>query len=186
MKKAIIKRGLQQPTVISQKRNQSGFTLIELGLVIAIATIMILGGVAWYASTSAAQRKNDAVQDLNAMRTIVLSMFQSQGNFTGLANSVITPASTFPQTLRVPGDATKIKSPWFDDGVDVAPATITSADDAMSLTYKTLQQSACIDFVSAVYTYFEETIVDGTTVTTVPEISGACADDVDVEFITAG
>ena len=167
----------------TMKRRQGGFTLMEIMMVLVIGAVITIGGITWYQSSQARQQSTDAVRDLNTLVTVIRSVYNGQGDYNGLANATVTRASSFPQPLRVPGNAALIKSQWLDDGVDLAAATQDTADDSFSITYKDLDDGACVDFTTQVYTYFDEVNVDGTTVASVADIAGNCADGVDVEFI---
>lgn len=158
------------------KRHQSGFTMIELMIVLALAAIATVIGISLYNSNSAQTEIEREVRNLNSLVPLVKQTFMTaQGNYEGLSNTVMLNSKSFPQSMRVNGSNTLIRHSWNNDGVDLSPVNfLGTANDSFEITYKSVPAQACQDLMSRVYKFFEEVAIGGTVVTNVGQISTAC------------
>lgn len=176
-----MKKEMQRSFTVAKRKMVSharsgeiGATLLELVMFIGLAALILIGGVAWYMTASEGQRVSDEVSNLNAITAIVRNTYTTQNNFNGLNNSVITRSSQFPDKMRIAGTPGTIKSSWDQNGVDLAPATVVSADDSFTITYNDVPEGACIDFTTRTFRFFEQTTVNGTVVNSVADVSAQC------------
>jgi len=159
------------------RKTHSGFALLELLLAIAILGALSVVVMRSFSSANSGSDVATATTNLNTLVTVVRSTFATQGNYTGLTNAAVTEASTFPQGMINPSDTDLIRTAWNSDGVDLAPTTVNSTDDAFTVTYKAggMDKGTCIDFVNSVYSYFHSTTVDGTAITGAADVAPNCA-----------
>lgn len=161
---------------MKMKRNQSGFTMIELMIVLALAAIATVIGISLYNSNSAQTEIEREVRNLNSLVPLVKQTFMTaQGNYEGLSNTVMLNSKSFPQGMRVGASNTLIRHSWNNDGVDLAPVNyLGTAFDSFTITYKAVPAQACQDLMTRVYKFFEEVNINGTVVTNVGNISTSC------------
>lgn len=137
-------------------RKQHGSTLIELIVVIGVIALIILG-VAKNANTATNSNTiRDEISNLATLSSTIKNMFSSQGNYEGLANSIVLQSSTFPEGMRVDADDTEnIKTTWASDGVQVASTNMLGSDnDGFTITYSNVPQKQCHDFIAATFRYY--------------------------------
>lgn len=158
----------------NQKR-QAGFGLIELMLSIGIIAILAIGVVSYFNNVDHSNKVKDEVNNLNAMSGAIRNMFNSQGSYQGLSNTVVLKSGGFPDRMRVPSSTTLIKHGWLTSGVTVAPATVASTDDSFTITYASIPEKACSDIVSNAFRFFEKTTINGTDITNVGLATSTCA-----------
>lgn len=161
---------------IKINRNQNGFTMIELMIVLALAAIATVIGISLYNSNSAQTEIEREVRNLNSLVPLVKQTFMTaQGNYEGLSNTVMLNSKSFPESMRVGSSNTLIRHSWNNDGVDLAPVNfLGTAFDSFTITYKSVPAAACQDLMSRVYKFFEEVDINGTVVTNVGNISTSC------------
>lgn len=159
---------------INRKRKQGGYSLLEITMVAGIIIIFSVAAIVGYRLASDSANMNKAVNNLNSLTAGVRNMFATQGDYTGLTNAVILTSNGIPEDMRVTGNTTQIKSPWFNDGITVAPANVGgTANDGFTMTFKNVPARACQDLVTKVFRSYTVK-VGSTTVTTVPQASTAC------------
>lgn len=157
-------------------KNQQGFTMIELMIVLALAAIATVIGISLYNSNSAQTEIEREVRNMNSLVPLIKQTFMTaQGSYDGLSNTVMLNSKSFPQGMRVPGNDTLIRHSWNNDGVELDPVNFFgTANDSFTITYKSVPAQACQDLMSRIYRFFEEVEVGGTVVSNVGEISTAC------------
>ena len=103
---------------------QKGMTLVELMASMGIAAGIVVGALSLYNVVSDGQKANQMVQDIDAMRSIAKRMYESQGNYTGLNNTLLISSGKIPTTLRSDATGGTIKS---RDGYDFTIAAGATA-----------------------------------------------------------
>lgn len=95
------------------KQRNTGFTLTEIAIVLAIVGIIL--GAIWVAAKSVldASRTNQAIQDISTMATNMRSVFAAQTQFTisDDQTSAMISAGVVPNNLLVSG-GTSAKNSW--------------------------------------------------------------------------
>jgi prepilin-type N-terminal cleavage/methylation domain-containing protein len=124
----------------SLKKRQSGFTLVELGMVVAIGAIIIGIGLVVVPSILASTRANAEISELPTVVTKIQRSFQNQPNYSLVSQSTIAGLKAFPDA-QVSG--TTITNRWGGT-VTVAPATLVTADDAVALTSTQIPTAECL------------------------------------------
>lgn len=94
----------QTVQTFSRKARQTGMTLIEIIVVLAIGALIIGGALSLYSNASSAQASNQMNSDLTAVRASVKSIYSTQGGYgTASLNSVLINAQKVPTTMSVSG-----------------------------------------------------------------------------------
>lgn len=131
---------------MSQTRNtrQSGFSLLELLLVVGVGALLLLAGLATYRLVTEGNNVNAATQLLNTLKTQVQRTFQSQGGYYVGGDGqdlvpILTNSGAFPSgTLNLAGVPI---DPW---GQVIVIEQEGANGEAFEITISNLPQSACL------------------------------------------
>ena len=110
---------------------------------------------------------------MTAVVSAIRDAFSSQGNYTGLQNSVVMKLNAFPDAMQSTG--TNIKHPWKSDGVTITSTTVNSTDDSFRIQFDDVPEKSCNALVSGTYSSFERVNVKGTSITGVANTATSCA-----------
>ena len=148
------------PSSLSAKRNQGGFSLIEMAIALAIAAA-VLFGIFYIVSVVQNKRITNAeAQSFNMMVSDVRTKFGSQGSFTGITPQAMVQLGVVPRNM-VSG-ATIVSG--FNTIVAVAAINLNgTAADAVEFTY-TVPRGNCADFATASEGAASRVTVGGTAV----------------------
>lgn len=160
---------------MKSKLRQAGFSLLEIVMVAGIIIVLSVAAIVAYQSAQQATNMNTAVSNLNSLTASIRNTFATQGDYTGLTNAVVLSSNSLPENMRVSAAGTTIKSPFANDGVDVAPANVGgTANDGFKITFKNVTGRQCQDFVNKMYRHYETVQAGSTTVTSVATAASAC------------
>lgn len=150
--------------MMMRQKAHKGFTLIEVLIVLAIAAGVLFAIFAAVSKVQAKSIAKEASEGLNLMVADVRAKFKSQGNFTGVTPQVLIQ-NRIPPSNMIQGN--QIISPW-NTPINVAPATLVTANDAVAFTYTGMGSEDCSNFVQAAEGSFSRISVNGTNVKDVP------------------
>lgn len=139
------------------KRQQGGFTLVELAIVIAIIVVAIVGIVAKIQSVRLTNQVSAESSNLNAIMGKVQSTFAGRANYNGVSTALLVAQSGFPSSMV---NGTTVTNVWGGNVTVAAGAGNTSVD----ITYAGVPTAACIELVSSASRQYNEVTV-GTTAT---------------------
>lgn len=133
----------------ASRRRRSGFSLVEIAMVLAIVALLVAGIMLFFSNANTAQRTNDAMAELAAIQQTVRSLYSGQADYTGLdavlvGNSRQMPAKWVRGTI---GSATGLSSP-FGAAVNVAAATTTTTNDSFTIAMTGVPAQACNKMVT--------------------------------------
>lgn len=164
------------------KRNQKGFTLIEMSIVLVIiAVLAVMGtrGVGIYKQT-----KNESeAQTINRVILALQTKFRNDTTTTGLTNTVVNNTGVLNKSGWTFAAGTITHG--MKGTVTFAPATIASADDAIGVTMATVPYSSCGD-IGRNATQHAEKITIGTTVVQTASTTPATGIAIDAACGTTG
>jgi prepilin-type N-terminal cleavage/methylation domain-containing protein len=124
----------------SVKKLQSGFTLVELGIVVAIAAVIIGLGLVVVPSILASVRANSEVSDLPTIATKVQKTFANVPNYSTLTQAIAVGMRVFPDATVA---GVTVTNRW-GGAVTIAPSTIVLANDAFTLTSVGVPAAECV------------------------------------------
>lgn len=145
-----------------KRKNQKGFTLVELMMVIAVIGVIGLGAVIVFGKAMSKQRVNAEIQTLSEVTSAIQKYYFSKANFGGLSNTIAVSYKLVPDDMIVSAPAT-IGNRWAGS-VTIAPATVSGANDSFSYTTTLVPSKECLDVVQALAPQYTATSVGGTVV----------------------
>lgn len=146
---------------LKMKKRQSGFTLVELGIVVAIAAVIIGIGLVVVPSILASTRANGEISDLPAITTKIQRSFANQPNYsspTAATMPVLINLRVFPES-EVNG--TTVNNRWGGT-ITAAVDTLKTAGDAVTITETNLPQAECVQVIQGVDRSYRKIAVNGT------------------------
>ncbi len=125
---------------------QSGFTLLELLLVIGVAALLLIGGIATYRLVSDGNKTTDTSRLLLTIRQEAQTMAQQQnGLYTGITFDSGSSSATSP--LVVGGVLRDRQRSPFNGVIAI---TVVNSDQNISVSFNNLPPSACEKLATAV------------------------------------
>lgn len=145
-------------------KKQAGLTLIEILIVLVIAAGLLFG--IFYLVSQANERSivRDEVQSYNTMANDARTSFRKQGDYAGVAGSVLIQLGIVPPTMI---NGTAIRSGW-NTAITVAPINLNgTANDGMEFSYS-VPRTSCPNFIDGVTNSAARISIDGEVVKNVP------------------
>lgn len=124
------------------KKRSLGYGLLEIGLGIAIAALLVAAGVAAYSLTSVDKQTADSAKLVQRIYATARSLYAGLPDYAGITSRIVASSNDIPRQYLIFSGATVtgIKSP-FGSPVEVAPR-----DNNTSIHIKlyNLPQQACV------------------------------------------
>lgn len=146
---------------IQQRKKQQGYSLVEIGIVMAIVAIGLFYAISKGVEMNNQSKSQSVAQDLAS--TIVPNakrLYATQSSYTGVTIGALRDNNVFPGTWNVAGTIT---GP-FTGAVTTSAATFVTAGDALTITVPNVYQSICSDIVRMMAGGIEQIAVGGTVV----------------------
>lgn len=146
-------------------KRQTGATLIEIIMVVALIAIITIGALTYYNSASESSKVQEAVGGLTGLSAVVRNQFQSQGDYQGLTEALLFRSTNVPVNMKSTVNTDQLRHPWSQTAASVLIAPSGSPFATFDITFAELPRGACVEITSKVYKSFESMTVNGTTVT---------------------
>lgn len=133
-------------------RREGGFTLLELLLVIGVAALLLIGGIATYRLVSDGNKTTETTRLLLTVRQEANAMAQQQnGVYTGIAFTGAAGADT-ASPLVTGGVLRSGQHNPFNGTMVITPTPDAGgvADANLEVTFNSLPQSACTKLMQAI------------------------------------
>lgn len=144
----------------SCKRRSMGFTLIELGIALALIGIGLFFVISKLGETSDASKAQNLVSDLSGIITNTKRLYATQTSYNGITMATLRDNAVFPTAWNVGGTIT---GP-FTGNVTVAASTLSTADDSAAITIPNIPSRVCTDIARMMSEGVAVMAVAGTTV----------------------
>lgn len=143
------------------RRNQRGFTLVELmiaSVIIAIGIALVYAGVKTY---MAKDRANTEGKELTPIFTNIQAKYSQRANYSGVTCAGLINLGVFPDVRQA--TATTLTNRW-GGSITCSVGTITSTNDVVNLTYTNVPEAECKDIVPMIEDAVRVVSVGGATV----------------------
>ena len=140
---------------------QRGVSIVELLIWLALAALVIIGGVVGANSFIAGNKTKQETEELPVIFTKIQKVYSQAASYNGITLGTLISNRVFPQD-RVTSATTATNR--FGGAVTVAAANITGTDDGAALTYSAVPEEGCIDLASAMARSAAKISVDATVV----------------------
>ena len=163
------------PSKIVKKQKlskQKGFTLVEVGIVVAIAAVIIGLGLVVVPSILSSNKANAEVSLIPAAVSKIQKAFSNQNDFSSATTAMVTKLNAFPNEQVNQTNGT-ITNRW-NGAVNVLPTNLHGTDnDGAAITSANIPSAECVAIVQGV----ERTVARITVGTTVVKAVGDAAAD---------
>lgn len=146
-------------------KRQTGATLIEIIMVVALIAIITIGALTYYNSASESSKVQEAVGGLTGLSAVIRNQFQSQGDYQGLTEALVFRSTNVPVNMKSVVNTDNLRHPWSQTAAAVLVAPAASPYANFTITFAELPRGACVEITSKVYKSFTSMTVNGTTVT---------------------
>lgn len=153
-----------KPTInATSTRRQAGFTLIELGLVLAIVALALGGVILGFQTHKNNNTKNLSIQYITYISSNAKQLFGQAGAYGDVNTEIAVRSGMIPRELRVAG--TNTANNPYGAPITVTPGNGTGANDLLVLGWGNVPGvEACNSIVRAVERDLRRVVVAGTTV----------------------
>lgn len=146
---------------IVRRHLQGGFTLIELGIVVAIGFLLIGIGLYKAPSIMAGYRANAETTELPQVVTNMQKVAANAPNYTGFTLDTFIRNDAFPQNrTTIPASGAATATNRWNGPIIFAPGTITTAGDIGRLVHSGVPDSECKAVVNATAQMFRRVFID--------------------------
>lgn len=183
----------------SIQRNQGGFSLVEILLVLGIIAILAIAAFIIFPQVQAANRANAEQANVTTITAGIKNLYGATRDYGTATTAIVNQARIFPASMNG-GDfsaAAAINSSW-DGAVTVigasdilgAAPSATAADRFFTITYAAMPSEVCSRLVPGLVQNFEAIYVGTPAAATLASDPGltaalcAASDTVDVTFVS--
>lgn len=127
-------------------RNKRGFLSLELGLVLLVVAVMIVGSVLYYRDNLRKTSIQNTVQQVLTTSSNLRSKYGQANRYGVVTTDLAVRSGSIPDVLRdgTAGTATNA----FGGAITVAPATLNGANDSLEIVWPNIPSNQCSDVVS--------------------------------------
>lgn len=144
------------------QRRQRGFLSVELGLVLLVVAILVVGSVAYYNSNLRKTSISTNVQQIQAIAGAAKATYGYQNLYSQVTTAVAVQGHLIPDSLRDGAASTATNN--FGSAITVAPANGTGTNDMLQVTWGNVPSDQCSDIVLGVASSLRRVSVGGTVV----------------------
>lgn len=140
-------------------RRSTGFSLVEIAMVLAIIAVMVAGALAFYSSATESRRVQEAISMVTVVRSIARQMYAGQPDYTGLDTAVIAENKAIPNKWK--WTSARMRSPW-GTSFTVGESSITPAsiNIAMDLDPTACSKMLSVNWGNLIYVRTSASLVD--------------------------
>lgn len=143
-----------------ERKTSKGFTLIEMGIVLALMGIAIFYALSKMSATNDTSKSQAFTQDFSSIVINTKRVYQTQTDYNGISVTTLKNNSVFPSLWNVGGTIT---GPWTG-AVTVAAGTLATANDSAAITIPNVPSANCTEIVRQLSGGIDKIDVAGTNV----------------------
>lgn len=133
-----------------RKYQQRGFTLLELGIVVTIALVLIGVGVTKVPKIMADNRANAEISELPQIVANIQKAVANQQNYTGMTLDSLIRLDVFPQNrVTIPAAGAATATNRWGGIIGFTMTTTVTVNDTGILIYHNVPSSECKSVISA-------------------------------------
>lgn len=146
---------------LAQKRRQSGFTMVELGVVVAIAAVILVIALTVVPRVLANNRANAEMQELPSVISNIQKDYSNAPTYNGATlDSVIRLDAFPPERVTVPAAGAATATNRWGGAVTMSVGTISSANDIARVVYAAVPERECKSVIQGVSNLTRRIYVD--------------------------
>lgn len=134
-----------QKTIHKFARYQRGMSLPGTMLAFLIAGLSLVTLLGMYNDTKRSQRLEGVTQDLMRIATVAQATYGATNQYNQVTTAIAVSGGVIPENRRVAG--TQTARNIYNGSIDIAPATIATANDSLKITFQEVLRSDCQQLV---------------------------------------
>lgn len=146
----------------ASKKIVRGFLSLEMGLVLLVTAIIIVGAVIYYRDNLRKTSVQTNVQQILSTSSALRAKYGQSNKYSLVTTELAVRSGSIPDALRDGDDATATNS--FGGAVTAAPASLTGANDSVEIIWPNVPEKQCSDIVTGVEGEMRQVAVGSTTV----------------------
>lgn len=132
-------------------RQQSGFTMVELGVVVAIAATILVIALAIVPTILSNTRANAEMQEFPSIASNIQKAYSNHPSFASATLDAVARLNAFPsERVTVPAAGAATASNRWGGAITLTVGTITSASDVVRLVYTGVPERECKSVIQGV------------------------------------
>ena len=133
---------------LSRRNQQRGLSIIGALLALVIGALLLIPVVNAFLDSQRKTRIEDNAQEIRTIIADLQKVYGVNNQYAGATTATAVQGAIIPARLRVAGTTTANNS--YNGAITVAPATITVANDAVTLTWSAVNQADCADLLFSI------------------------------------
>lgn len=144
------------------RRRQGGFLSVELGLVLLVVAVLVVGAVAYYNSNLRKTSISTNVQQIQAIAGAAKATYGYQNLYGQVTTAVAVQGHLIPVSLRDGAASTATNN--FGSAITVTPVNGTGTNDMLQVVWGNVPSDQCSDIVLGVASSLRRVSVGATVV----------------------
>lgn len=132
---------------IRKHLRQGGFSMVELGLVLVISILLLVGVVRLFSSNSTTSQANSLAQDITMLVGKVKSAYS--GQYANVTNAKLNTGGFFANYGSLTNTAGVVTTSLGGGTLTVSSGTVTAAGDSVKYVITQLPDESCLPLVNA-------------------------------------
>lgn len=146
----------------TSKKIMQGFLSLEMGLVLLVTAIIIVGAVIYYRDNLRKTSVQANVQQVLATSSALRAKYGQSNKYSLVTTELAVRSGSIPESLRDGSAGTATNS--FGGAIAVTPATLTGANDSVEIVWPNVPKKQCSDIISGVEGELRQVAVGSATV----------------------
>lgn len=140
---------------------QRGFTMVELGVVVAIAAAILVIALTVVPTILANNRANAEMQELPSVISNIQKAYSNAPTYNGATLDAVIRLNAFPnERVTVPGAGAATASNRWGGAITMTVGTITTANDITRLVYAGVPERECKSVIQGIANLTRRVYVD--------------------------
>jgi Tfp pilus assembly protein PilE len=144
------------------RTHQGGFLSVELGLVLLVVAILIVGAVALYSNNLRQTSIGSNITDIQNIASVAKANYGNSNQYGSVTTAIAVRSHIVPATLRNGNLATATNK--FGTAITFVSANGTGTNDLLTLTWGNVPSSQCAEIVTGSEGSMRRITVAGTVV----------------------